>query len=512
VSRQKTTLALISLYDFENNAVRQLAANLRHRGFEVVEIYFKDWVNNHLHYPSDRELQQLVRLVRESGARLVGLSLRASAYQRVTQLVCSYLRDTVQVPLVLGGWHATVRPEACMPFVDALCLGEADASFPIFVARFFDGDGDLEACLESPGFWVRGRDGEVRRNPPLPLVEDLDALPWRDYDSPQKWVIDRSQFRQGDPMARDPLHQVMCSIGCVQKCSFCHNSFEGGAPGPSLRVRSVDSVLAEIKARRETNPAIRRVRFDDEIFGLNRKWLAEFARRYPQEVGLPFDILSEPTVVSETYADLLQRAGARVVHLGIQSTGVVNREKLQRRATPTATQTAIERLTGRGMRLRYLVMVDIPGVTGREKAQLLEFLQQLPRPYDLYLFSLTHFPGTKMVEDQLQAGELLPAQVEGVATKTFDQYRVDLGWPRDPADTWWLSLMIIEASGTVPRAVVRWLARQGPQAERSTPLVYAAHLATLSKTVRVAARMAADGELTPTLVRRWWNPKRLITM
>ena len=38
------TVALISLYDIENNAVRQLAAGVRARGCRVVEIYLKDWV------------------------------------------------------------------------------------------------------------------------------------------------------------------------------------------------------------------------------------------------------------------------------------------------------------------------------------------------------------------------------------------------------------------------------------------------------------------------------------
>lgn len=505
----RRTVALVSLYDVENNAVRQLAAGLRRAGHRVAEVYFKDWRNNRFEDPSERELDHLLRVLAEADAGLVGISVRASAYQDVALRVAAAIRGRSGLPVVFGGWHVTVRPDAMLDGADALCLGEADATFPRFVAAW--AAGDTAALRTTPGFWVR--DGaDVTKNPAAPLVTDLDGIAWRDYTHADKWVIDRHEVRRGDPMAKDPLHQVLCSLGCIQKCSFCHNSFDTGQAGPRLRFRSVDSVLAELAERRRVNPEIARVRFDDEIFGLSLPWLREFAERYPKEVGLPFDLLTEPTVVSEAYAELLGRAGARWVHLGIQSTEEVNRDALERRGSRETTRAAVERLTRHGMRIRYLTMVDIPGVTDAQKAELFAFFQTLPAPYDLYLFSLTHFPGSRMVEDQLERGELHPTQVEGLARKTFSQYRVDLGYPRDPADTWWIALYVLQASQVVPRRVVGALQKLGIGRENPHPLVWAAYAATLAKTARVAGRMAREGELTPTLVRRWWNPQTLITM
>jgi radical SAM superfamily enzyme YgiQ (UPF0313 family) len=500
------------MYDFENNAIRQLAAALRHRGRRVVEVYFKDWRNNNLEPPSHLELTRLVMVLRDAGVGLVGVSLRASAYQGVAQQVCGHLRAYLGVPLVLGGWHVTVRPEQCVGFADALCIGEGDHAFPDFIERFFAGGGALAAVRDTPGFWVHDADGQIVRNPPPPLVEDLDAIPWRDYTSRDKWVIHQGDLIQGEPMAKDPLYQVMCSIGCIQKCSFCHNSFDTGAEGARLRFRSVSSVLDELQARRLANPAIRRVRFDDEIFGLDRRWLREFAERYPREVGLPFDLLTEPTVVSEEYADLLKAAGAETVHMGLQSTESVNRDQLNRRASREGTRAAVERLTRRGMRIRYLVMVDIPNVTETQKAELFQFLQSVPRPYDLYLFSLTYFPGTLMVEEQISSGQLHPHEIEGIATKTFYQYRADLSWPRPASDAFWLALMVMESSAIIPRSVLAHIAQNGYCKGDPQPLIRAANAATLVKTAVTAGRMLRNGELTATLVRRWWNPWRMITM
>ncbi len=504
-------LALVSLYDIENNAVRQLAAAARATGRRVLEVYFKDWKNNHLEEPTDYELDQLIDLLRKEGTGLVGVSLRASAYQHIGSTVAARLRRA-GLPVVLGGWHVTVRAQDMLEHADALCVGEADHSFPAFVKTWFESDADFEACRDLAGMHFLDPSGQPVRNGPPHLVEDLDALPWRDYESPDKWVLSRGESSRGDPMAADPLYQVMASIGCIQKCSFCHNSFSDGAEGSRLRFRSVDSVLAEIAERRAKNPAIRRCRFDDEIFGLSRSWLREFARRYPVEVGLPFDILTEPTVVNDEYAGLLKQAGARIVHMGIQSNEPVNVEQLERRASRQTTERAVRLLTEAGLYIRYLCMVDVPGTSEADRESLFRFLQTVPRPYDLYLFSLTWFPGSKMVEDLLNSGELHPTQVEGQATKTFSQYRVDLGWPRPPRDTWWLALMVLQASQTVPRSWLNHVMEKRLWADDPRGLVLAAHGATLVKTARVARTMLQNGELTGTLVRRWWNPQQLITM
>ncbi|MCP4919324.1 MAG: radical SAM protein [Proteobacteria bacterium] len=499
-------LALVSLYDIENNAIRQLAAGVRATGRRVVEIYFKDWKNNHLEDPTDYELSQLLDILRDEGVGLVGVSLRASAYERVAGMVTARIRQA-GLPVVLGGWHVTVRPERVMGICDAMVLGEADASFPELVSAYFEG---------RPTRAIKGiaweEDGKLHKNPLPALIEDLDVIPWRDYDSPDKWVLSRGDIHRGDPMADDPLYQVLCSHGCVQKCSFCHNSFDTGAEGSRLRFRSVDSVLAELEERRRVNPHIRRVRFDDEIFGLSRAWLREFAERYPVEVGLPFDILTEPTVVNDEYVELVKKAGARVVHMGIQSNENVNREQLERRADRKTTRRAVRLLSEAGLFIRYLCMVDVPNTTPEDQESLFRFLAEVPRPYDLYLFSLTWFPGSKMVEDMIESGALHESQVEGAATKTFSQYRVDLGWPRANDDLWWLALVVLLSSQTVPSSIVTKIMERRMLYDRPRPLVIAADVATLAKTVRVAARMVREGELTGTLIRRWWNPQQMITM
>ena len=57
-------IAIISLYALENNGVRHVATPLREAGFQVTEIYFKDWVNNRFPWPAEDEVQSLIQLLR----------------------------------------------------------------------------------------------------------------------------------------------------------------------------------------------------------------------------------------------------------------------------------------------------------------------------------------------------------------------------------------------------------------------------------------------------------------
>ncbi len=505
------TVALISLYDLENNAIRQLASGLRHKGWRVLEIYFKDWRNNRLDPPTSSELRLLLGLLRRERVSLVGISLRASAYEHVARRVCHRIRMT-DLSVVVGGWHATVRPDRCLEFADAVCVGEADSTLPEFVHRLAESRGDLSAAHDLEGFRFRNPSGEPIQNPPPNLIPDLDAVPWRDFTHRDKWVIDRGVRSAGDPMSNHSLLQIMCSHGCTRRCRFCHNSFEGAGQGPRLRVRSVDHVLAEIACRREENPRIRRIRFDDEIFGLDGRWLDEFSRRYPTEVGLPFDILTEPSIVTEEYADRIAAAGARTAHMGIQSTGQVNRAFLGRPSDDETTWAAVQRLHARNIRIRYLVMVDIPGTTAADREELFRFFQRVPRPYDLYLFSLTHFPGSAYVDDMLATHDLRDCEVEGTATKTFAQYRVDLRWPRPLQERHWIAMLVLQASNLIPRQLLERGFARWDDTSHVPALTAAATAASMAKIALRAPAMIGNGEVGLREFRRWWHPTRLATM
>jgi ribosomal peptide maturation radical SAM protein 1 len=158
----------------------------------------------------------------------------------------------------------------CFPFVDFVCAGEADDSFPELVKRL---------KYHHP---VKGLPGLVHRENgksvyagPARVIEDLDVLPVPDYDD----YFDRLRV---SPLRNriGPSILVESARGCwwgeKSHCTFC------GLNGLTMafRTKTVDRTIEEISDLMERYPA-RIVRFVDNILAPSyfRDLLPEIARQ-----------------------------------------------------------------------------------------------------------------------------------------------------------------------------------------------------------------------------------------
>jgi hypothetical protein len=138
-------------------------------------------------------------------------------------------------------------------------------------------------------------------------------------------------------------------------------------------------------------------------------------------------------------------------------------------------------------------------------------LYQLPRPFELYLFSLTVFPKTEIAENLLAKGAITEEDVEGSSTKTHQQLRVSLNFPRQPEDAFWISLLVLLSKRFVSKGVIRALFEVRWLRRHPKPLVLFSQLCNLIKMGKVVIRMLRTGEMTKTQLRRWLNPRSLVT-
>jgi ribosomal peptide maturation radical SAM protein 1 len=127
------------------------------------------------------------------------------------------------------------------PFVDYVCSGEADRSFPELLETLWSGSDPARV----PGVVFR-RDGETIATGPPVMIRDLDELPYPDYGD----FLDALRASTG---AADvtPMLLIETSRGCwwgaKQHCTFC--GLNGGTM--AFRSKSADRALAEIVHLRE---------------------------------------------------------------------------------------------------------------------------------------------------------------------------------------------------------------------------------------------------------------------
>lgn len=503
-------VGIVSMYDVENNAVRILAGTLRQAGHHVTEVYFKDWVSNHIFPPTPTELDALTKLVKDQGLQLVCISIRASAYYNAARIITQHLHEALDIAVLWGGMHPTLMPEQCIDDADMVLKGEGELALLDLADRLRDG----RDFTDTQNVWLRMADGTIRENALRPLVMDLDTLAWRDYTThADKFLVFGDAVIQGDPMHGDPVFQMMGSRGCIYKCSYCYNSTykKDIYPGQKwFRVRSPASMVEEIR-HATTHWDIKRVRFDDEVFNFQQGWLEEFCEIYPREVGLPFEIFIEPKLVNEERMTMLRDAGLVSVYMGIQSSERVTGHLYDRRVKNNTINEIAELYHKLGIKPHFQLIFDDPVSTEEDKKALFDMVSRFPRPFDLYLFSMTVFPGSELVKKLLQNGLISEYDIEGTNTRVFYQHRVNLKYPRPVEDTFWISLIQMLSKDFVPRPALRMLSRSEFLKKHPWPLVQAAHLSNFAKMGSTVSKMAMEGELTRTLWRRWANMDTIIT-
>ncbi len=510
--RGRARVALVSLYDIENNAVRLLAAELRQAGHHCTEIYFKDWRNNHFDPPTPQELDSFCSCLAADDIDIVGLSIRASAYYGVARQLTRVVHERLNLPVFWGGLHPTLVPEQCIPHADALCRGEGDLALVEMADRMAGGK-DLAGV---GNWWIKDAGHAVHRNPLRPLIGDLDALPFRDYTSPHKVLVMGRRARPGDPMVArgETLYQIMASRGCIFRCAYCYNSTYQTEIYPGqryYRTRSVGSLIEEIQKSRSAFRRMKRVRFDDEVFNFDPRWLEEFLERFPKEVGLPFDCFLEPQLVTEPKLRALKRAGLQNVFMGVQNAETVNSELYDRKSSDDHIRSLAWMFHRVGIDIHYQLIFDDPVATSEDKKALFELVSSFPRPYDLYLFSLTVFPESALARRLMKLGYITPRDVEGANTRTFYQHRVDLSFPRPAEDRFWIALMVLLSKSFVPLPLVKALSRSERLRKNPEPLVKLAQAANFVKMGMLAGKLVLEGEMTPTLIHRWLHLDSVIT-
>ena len=500
------------MYDVENNAVRILAAGLRRAGHHCTEIYFKDWRSNHFDPPTKDELKNLCIALRDDDIDIVGISIRASAYYKVSRQLTEVIHSELDLPVFWGGNHPTLVPDQCMPYAEVLMRGESDDAI-IDLADALVKDEPIDSI---DNLWVKDDDGTIHKNELRALLPHLDGLPFRDYTSPHKYYVMGRNLRRGDPMVaqQDPLFQMMASRGCIFRCAYCYNStyqneiYQGQK---FYRTRSVDSVIREIQQNRSVFKKMKRIRFDDEVFNFNPGWLEEFLERFPKEVGLPFDCFMEPQLVNEPKMKAMKKAGLENVYMGVQNAETVNGDLYDRRSSDRRIKELAQIYHRNGINIHYQLIFDDPVASSEDKKALFDLVSSFPRPYDLYLFSMTIFPESALARKLLQMGMITEADIEGENTRTFYQHRVDLNFPRSPEDKFWISLIVLLSKPFIPVSFIRMLSESETLKRNPEPLVKFAQTANFIKMGMMATQMALKGEMTPTLVHRWLNMDSLIT-
>ena len=278
-----------------------IAAVLRENGVEVKIIDAKSLNMSH---------EDVAKAIEKERPDFAGVTVFTTQLRSALDTCRGIKKRFPSTKIVVGGPHIhplhgeVIKEES----IDFCVRGEAELTMLELVNTVSNGDeGDLKK--------VKGLTFKNGNNiivtPDRPFIQNLDTLPF-----PARDLLPIHLYKAGTARGVVNFTPVTASRGCPFKCHFC------SVPRfwPIHRRRSVENVLNELEDVYRTYK-IELVRFTDETFTLNKRWVTEFCRGMVER-GLADKITwscdSRVNTISEELLKEMKSANCEVIFYGIE--------------------------------------------------------------------------------------------------------------------------------------------------------------------------------------------------
>lgn len=294
----------------------------------------------------------------------------------------------------VGGPHPIAMQEQCLndksKSIDAVITGEAELTIVELVARLQDGK-DLEGVQ---GVIFR-QGARIIINPPRPLTDDLDALPF-----PARELLDDMNQYIPPPATykRKPVTTLITSRGCDRRCIFCFQIDKNRKSGiRGIRYRSVDNVLREIELC--LSQGYREIKFTDDTFTSDYDRAMQICREIKAR-QLDFTWFASACVnqVDKPLLQAMKDAGCWAILFGVDSGVQKTLNALRKATTLNQIRRDVRTAKGVGLKVSTPFIFGAPGETFVDGLKTIEFAIELDA--DLANFhALTPFPGTYLYDN-----------------------------------------------------------------------------------------------------------------
>src|SRR5512145_1713477 len=283
-----------------------------------------------------------------------------------------------------GGPYPVAPQERCLgegSAFDAAVTGERERTLVEMLERLSVG-----RSLDGVRGAVFRAGGAVRVNPPRPLVEDLDELPF-----PDRRLLGDANLYLPPPATyrRAPVAVMLTSRGCNRRCIFCFQLDRERRSG--VRYRSVENVIEEIELC--LSQGYREIKFIDDTFAENRDRALRLAREIKRR-RLDFTWFAS-ACVNQVDPELLRafkEAGCWAILFGVESGVQKNLNTLRKGTTLAQVRDAVRWAKEAGIEVQTTFMFGIPGETYEEALRTIDFACELA-PSMASFHAITPFPG-----------------------------------------------------------------------------------------------------------------------
>jgi len=294
--------------------------------------------------------QHIERIIRESGAYLVGISSLFTPYSATAEKVAAIVKSVDPgITVVMGGHHPTALPEAAMQCasVDYVLRGEAEETLPVLAAAVKSG----RSPAGIPGLVRRLPDGRLQASKPA-WLQNLDAVAL-----PAAHLVKQNFYQRGSRGAA----VVVASRGCPLQCSYC--AF-GADSGCSYRKRSVGSIMQEIDGQVRAHD-IGFIDFEDENLSMDRDWFMALMAAIEgccAERNIELRAMNGlyPPALDEAMVRAMRAAGFKTLNLALGATAADQLKRFKRKDVRLSFEAALHAAKRYNMTAVGYIIVGAP--------------------------------------------------------------------------------------------------------------------------------------------------------
>ncbi len=383
----------------EHIGVESIMAYLESKG-HLVELIYEPALgdNGYIDLPWLNKFFYNQKLVVDKAVRfkpdLICFSIITNLYMNIKKLAKKFKQVLPDVPIICGGIHPTSLPEETIKedCFDMICLGEGEGAMEDLLQRMRE----KRSYTDIKNLWVKDATGYVHKNPKRPLIRPLESLPHPDRNKFAKY----GAFPNGRIL-------VMTTRGCPFACTYCVNSFRNASYAGEvyLRQRSVSNVIEDlINIKKIYKP--KKIRFEDDVFAFNQKWLNEFKVAYHKHINIPFHCYVTPSTAKDEILSGLKEAGCVSVTMGVQSGNEkIRTMMLHRKHTDELIIDSAKRINKHGLKLQAEFIFGFPTETPEDMMASMILSEKL-NAHLTPSFIFYPYPKTALADYSLKHGYL----------------------------------------------------------------------------------------------------------
>ena len=326
--------------------------------------------------------------------------------------------------VALVGTHPSALPEETLRLsekVDTVAVGEYD-----YTLR------DLALCLEKredlrkvDGLVFR-KDGQILRNKPRALIENVDELPFVSEVYKRHLNIRDYYFAA----ANYPMVMLITGRGCPYRCFFC--VYPQTFHSRKYRPRSAVNVVDEFQWVVENLPEVREIGIEDDTFTVDQDRTREICRLITERgIKIKWYCNVRVNLELETMR-WMKKAGCRLVTVGFESADQESLNQMQKGITVEQIRQFVQDTRKAGLLVHGCFIIGNPGETAATMQKSLQMAEELNCD-TMQFYPLLVYPGTEAYRWAQKNGYLASDKFSDWADDA-GMYRSVLNIPGLPAE------------------------------------------------------------------------------